>query len=630
MNGRPAMKVALVIMPFAASSRPSLAAGLLKALLSQRGISCECKYFNLTFSSLLGQERYEKMADLFSTCALAGEWIFSQVYYGPSLSSWDAYRQEILEHPLSRLSEESQGIVQDAQQLAPVFLRIVYEACNWSDYDLVGFSSTFEQTMPSLCLARMIRKGHPRVKIAFGGANFEGTMGRALFNLFPEIDFVATGEADASFPRLCENLARGDATVPDGILYRPGEGGGEDAGSRGPVLLDALPVPDYDDFFSVRDRTFPASLPAVVPLEASRGCWWGQKHHCTFCGLNSETMAFRRKDWRRVAEEAALLEARYRPMVLQFSDNILAMDYFKTLLPHWAESASRTPKFFEVKANLTREQVLLLRRAGVLYIQPGIESFSDRTLELMDKGVSGAQNVALLRWSQEIGITVDWNLLFSFPGEDLGDYARIFEVMQKLTHLRAPRSCTPIRLDRFSPNFTRWKEKGFSAVRPLPAYKHVYPLDEDGLREVAYFFDYEHAHSNQVRELSTDIVKLGTAWLASEKEGSGSGTFAVKRHLDGGWILLDSRFNRPKTSYRLDAGEILLLRLADAPIPREALIRRAADLWDGEEQSVERVYASLIEKDALIEIGRKTVALTLLPDDLRQVLPSLEREVCDE
>ncbi len=45
----PVMRVALVVMPFAASKRPSLAAGLLKALLAQRKIGCECKYFNVTF-----------------------------------------------------------------------------------------------------------------------------------------------------------------------------------------------------------------------------------------------------------------------------------------------------------------------------------------------------------------------------------------------------------------------------------------------------------------------------------------------------------------------------------------------------------------------------------------------------
>jgi ribosomal peptide maturation radical SAM protein 1 len=622
------MKVALVVMPFAASDRPSLAAGLLKALLAQRGVSCQCKYFNLSFSSILGSERYKELGDLFSTGMLAGEWIFSQIYFGTSFSSWETYRREVLSRLPWTVPEEGLSLIQDAKQLAPIFLRVVYESCNWSDFDLVGFTSTFEQTMPSMCLARMIRQGHPSVKIAVGGANFEGPMGRVYFDLFPEIDFVSTGEADVSFPLLCENLAQGLAAVPKGILHRRRASGEEDAVATGPISLDLLPVPDYDDFFSVFTKMFPSSRQAIVPLEASRGCWWGEKHHCTFCGLNGETMAFRRKDWRRVAWEAAFLEERYHPEGLQFADNILAIDYFRTLLPYWAESASRTPKFFEVKANLKREQVALLWKAGVVCIQPGIESLADHTLELMDKGVSAVQNIALLRWCQEIGVRVEWNLIFGFPGEGPEVYVRIFEVMQKLTHLRAPTACGPIRMDRFSPNFVRWKEKGFSAIRPMPAYKHVYPLGEEELRELAYFFDYEHAHQGGVVELSEDIRNFGEIWRnRSHQERPGNGMFSVKRHLDGGWILLDNRFNRPKFSYRLNASDLFLLCLADAPTTRESLLRRAASRWSCGEQSVEKAYESLREKEALIEIGARTVALPLLPDELRQALPVFEREV---
>jgi ribosomal peptide maturation radical SAM protein 1 len=615
-------------MPFAASNRPSLAAGLLKALLAQRGLRCECKYFNLTFSSILGREQYERLGDLFPTGVLAGEWIFSQVYFGTSFSSWETYRQEVLNHSLWGVPEEHWSLINDVKRLAPVFLRIAYESCNWADFDLVGFTSTFEQTMSSMCLARMIRQNHPHVKIAIGGANFEGPMGRAYFDLFPEIDFVSTGEADASFPLLCENLARGLPGVPKGILHRQEVGGEEELEAVGPVPLDSLPVPDFDDFFSALARTFPGSRPAVVVLEASRGCWWGEKHHCTFCGLNGENMAFRRKDWHRVAREAKHLEERYSPELLQFTDNIMPIDYFRTLLPHWGKRPGRTPKFFEVKANLKREQVTLLWRAGVVCIQPGIESLADRTLQLMDKGVSAAQNIALLRWCQEIGVMAGWNIIFGFPGEDLDDYARILDTMQKLAHLRAPVACGLIRMDRFSPNFVRWKEKGFTTLRPMPAYKHVFPFNDKVLCEVSYFFDYEHAHLSRVVELSEGIMDFGEVWRErSHQEHPRNGTFAVKRHLDGGWILLDTRFNRPKASYRLNAGDLLLLRLADAPTTRDALIQRAAHLWSDGGQSVEAVYESLQEREALIEIGEKIIALPLLPDELRQAAPSLEKEV---
>jgi magnesium-protoporphyrin IX monomethyl ester (oxidative) cyclase len=60
--------------------------------------------------------------------------------------------------------------------------------------------------------------------------------------------------------------------------------------------LDGLPYPTFDDYFAqLRTTSFAKRvLPALV-METSRGCWWGAKHHCTFCGLNAEGMAFRSK-----------------------------------------------------------------------------------------------------------------------------------------------------------------------------------------------------------------------------------------------------------------------------------------------------------------------------------------------
>ena len=607
------MRVALVVMPFAASDRPSLAAGLLKALLAERGIACDCKYFNLTFCSLLGQESYQRLSSFSFSHVLAGEWIFSQAYFGEALSDWERYDREILGQAIWAVPQEYRDVVRQAKGLAPTLLRLAYESCDWSAYDLVGFTSTFEQTLPSMCLARMIRASHPGIKIAVGGANFEGPMGPPYLDLFPEIDFIATGEADASFPQLCENLAAGVESVPAGILSR---NGGADGSPLPPRSLETLPLPDYDDFFPAFARTFPGAHPAHLMLEASRGCWWGQKHHCTFCGLNGETMAFRRKSWQRVAWEVSELEARYRPSSLIFADNILALEYFSTLLPRWAEEGNGTAKFFEVKANLKREQVALLKRAGILHVQSGIESLSDRTLELMDKGVSAAQNIALLRWCRELGVHAQWNLLFGFPGEDLDDYPRIHELLQKLAHLGAPEVCSLIRMDRFSPNFERWQKKGFLEIRPLPSYRHVYPLDDEGLRSLAYYFDYRHAHSDCAVELARGMIEFGNRWR-ERQTGGATGTFAVRRHLDGGWVLVDTRFNRPGAAERLSAEDLLLLRLADAPTARKALVERAESLSGRTRREISRSYDALVEKEAICQVGEKIVTLPLLPDDLR-------------
>src|SRR5262249_48286245 len=144
----------------------------------------------------------------------------------------------------------------------------------------------------------------------------------------------------------------------------------------------------------------------ALAFEASRGCWWGQKKHCTFCGLNRETMTFRVKSAERVLGTMRRLSSRYTFRHLQAADNILAMSYWKTLLPRLAEerlSSAGKPVsiFFEVKPNLSRAQVKAMADAGVAHVQPGIESLSTHLLELMAKGVTGLQNVYLLKCCAE-------------------------------------------------------------------------------------------------------------------------------------------------------------------------------------------------------------------------------------
>ena len=611
------MKVALVVMPLAAVRRPSLAAGLLQAGLKARGIVCDTKYFNVMLWKMLGARAYQFFCEEAPMTALAGEWAFAQAFLGPRDGAREAYVREVLAHPVWGMAVSDRPHVWELEALAPAFLRVAFESCDWGEYDLVGFTSTFEQTMPSLCLARMIRERFPHVKLAAGGANFEAGMGRRYMECFGFLDYVATGEADASFPLLCESLRDGHGEVPPGFLHRK-EGGVLAAPRReapGRTPLDVLPTPDYSDFFRVMRTSAPELAEGMwLPLEASRGCWWGEHSHCTFCGLNGEAMAFRRKSWRRVADELREVGQRYGAVPVQYTDNILAMDYFKDLLPHWAEAAMPTEKFFEVKSNLKRRQVRLLRRAGVTRVQAGVETLADGTLKVMRKGVSAAQNVALLRWCQELGVDSLWNIIFGFPREDLEDYERTRSLLERMTHLRPPDLCSPIRMDRFSPNHTAWREQGFSRITPMPAYRHVFALPEEMLSELAYYFDYEHPRLDEALARGATLQAFVSRWRKHHERGS-RGELAVKPHWRGGWVLVDSRFNLAPSHERLAPASVALLLACDAPCSREQALLAAAGA-EVPSASLEEELERLLARGFIARVGALLVTLALLPEEL--------------
>jgi ribosomal peptide maturation radical SAM protein 1 len=287
--------------------------------------------------------------------------------------------------------------------------------------------------------------------------------------------------------------------------------------------LDDLPFPDYDEYFERAERLelFPAGHRRQLEIlfESARGCWWGQKHHCTFCGLNGKGIAFRGKSPDRVREELRQAAKRYRTVRFSAVDNIIDMSYLKTFLPKLIEEGADYDLFYELKANLTREQIKLLSDAGVQSVQPGIESLNSHVLKLMSKGITGIRNVNTLRWARYYGINVIWNILYGFPGETAEDYRQQEEIIRRIAHLQPPDATIRIMMERFSPMFSDRASFPVRYMRPRASYGYVYPKRVD-LERVAYTFDYafeEGLPASEFRETRRLVAAWREAWRASRK-----------------------------------------------------------------------------------------------------------------
>jgi ribosomal peptide maturation radical SAM protein 1 len=482
--------VALIVVPFADVERPAIGVSLLKSEVARAGFDCTVHYLNFDLAELIGKQLYTTFSEALPAESLVGEWFFADLVFGDAIPPAEQYAQKIL----ARLADNA--VLADMMRARAVRDRFIEDSVRKiqdSRARIVGFSTTFHQTCCCLAIARRLKQIAEPPVIVFGGANCEGEMGMQMLRSFPWIDHVCTGEGDVAFPALVERTLRsGDVRGIQGILSQ-----GHSVALSTPDLvehLDELPDPDYQDYFA-RLALSDKALQVVpeLPIETARGCWWGAKHHCTFCGLNGATMPFRSKSPERAFDEMCRLSQRWGVIKMNCVDNILDMRYFDSLLPRLASEGPGLEFFYEVKANLNRSQVKLLRAGGVRTIQPGIESFSNEVLKRMDKGCTGWQNIQLLRWCEEEGIQVAWNLLAGFPGESPADYARQAEWLPQLVHLQPPTSCSPIRLDRFSPLYTRADAFGLKRVRPTAAYFYVYPMGTRELSRLASFFDFDYA-----------------------------------------------------------------------------------------------------------------------------------------
>jgi len=612
-------------MPFGALDRQPIGISLLKAALERNGTPCLNRHFMFDFAEFVGAEDYRWIAQELPYVAFAGDWCFTRALYGSPPGGEDAYFSTILKARW-HLADDEIGRIRNICNLVEPFLAHCLTAEDWREYALIGFTSTFEQNIASLALAKRLKSLFPEIPIVFGGANWEGVMGQELHRQFPFVDFAFSGEADESFPRLAKlvlerNTTSGRLAKIPGIVYR---GEGKTVATASPskfTHMDDLPVPDYEDYFRELDgSTVSASVVPGLLLETSRGCWWGAKSHCTFCGLNGGSIAFRSKSAARILEELDYLVDRWRIEQIEVVDNILDMGYFSDLLPELANRDDNLRFFYETKANLKKDQVKLLAKSGVTRIQPGIESMSDHVLQLMRKGTNALRNIQLLKWCREFKVAVDWNILYGFPGETQQDYEQIMALLPAIRFLDPPTACGPIRLDRFSPYFVSPAAYGLVNVRPMASFAFLYPFSQETLNNIAYYFDFEYAKSVEPGNFATRTIEFAAQWKQQPDRGSLDLVESGESHL----TLVDTRNNEYRT-FVLSGMEKAAYYFCDDMRTPSKIREHLQEHFDAASVTKEQVVGfldSLVANQLMVTDGKHYLSLAIMRPSIKKPRPT--------
>ncbi|MEZ5332856.1 MAG: RiPP maturation radical SAM C-methyltransferase [Thermoanaerobaculia bacterium] len=621
-----AARICLVNPPFAAIRTPSLALTQLRSVLQRElgdRVRVEIHYLNLEIATLLGEERY----DLFASEAEGqggglGEWLFSRAAFPEAPSRDEEYFERYL--PAGRPgAPERRRLVLDLRERAERRLAELVEERELHRARVVGMSSMFFQTTACLALARHIKELAPATATVLGGANCESPMGEVLARHADAIDFVVSGPGLVALPILVRQLLDGDGEACQalpGVFSRRNVDTAEAPASIAPELsLDAEVELDYDSFLAALDRSFPGVAPHLL-FETSRGCWWGAKAHCTFCGLNGTTMTHRSMSPERALEQFEAL-FRYWPRCRYFEcvDNLMPHEYLRDVFPRLA-TPDGARIFYEVKASLTAEQLRMLSAAGVRRMQAGIESLATSTLRLMKKGTTAFQNVSFLLGSLRFGIEPVWNLLVGFPGEDEQVYRRLEEHAARLVHLPPPTGVYTVRFDRFSPYHVRPEAFGLE-LRPYDFYALVFPFPEESLDDLAYYFMDHARDAEYLTALLRWLEPMRAAvdrWQEAWRVGPPLLRFAGAQ---GGEILDTRPVARERHADVGAVGRDILEALA-SPADMAGLARR---LGRSADEALADDVRRLDERELLFREGETMLGLVLPAPPAERDEPRLER-----
>ncbi len=548
-------KIALINMPFASVEIPSIALTQLQYVVQQElgaEVHCDIFYLNLDFVNYLGVQLFQMIsASVEANTFGLGDWFFSADAFPDQPDQTDTYLQRHFAEQFAELASIKQLLL-NKRRAVGLFLKSLIDRYRLADYQMVGFTSMFCQNIASFAMARRLKQRRPDMVVLMGGANCETPMGNVIVRQIDEVDFVFSGPGLRSFPRLVRHLLAGERDechrIP-GVLSRqklalhPGR-----LIEIGEELDIEVPLPvNYDGFLATYDRKLhghPFHL--RLPFETSRGCWWGERSHCTFCGLNGATMAYRAMRPATAIELFRDLFERYGSRVEEYEavDNILPREYLTKVLP-FLDPPARTRIFYEVKADLKEHEMEALERAHVTRIQPGIEALSTTTLKLMKKGTTSFQNLRFLLYCQRSNVEPFWNLLVGFPNEPESVYEKYARDIPLLTHLHPPSGVFPVRFDRFSPYHKLANEYGLKLL-PGDFYAMLYPFPAEELADLAYFFRNDDFHAPYLVSTAKwlgPLRELVGRWQAMWR--SGERPDLVLREAAGGATVLDSRSGKP-------------------------------------------------------------------------------------
>lgn len=456
-------------------------------------------------------------------------------------------------------------------------------------------STTFGDLNFDLRLIENVKECDHNIKIICGGSNCDSGYSVRLMRMTDALDAVIcdeTGDITVAYIKNSMN----DAAINRNIRrYVTDRSHIADETYR-LKSLDDLPCPDFDDFFETTKSLGIKSDMITLPYELARGCWWGEEHPCSMCGFFGNQKKYIHKSSAKVISEIGMLVNKYRVTRIRFTDLVNPkMNLLKELLPL---EKMNIRLFWELRPDLSEEQVELLRRIGLTCGQIGIESFSTNELCVIKKGTSGINNINVLRLLSEYKIEVIWNYLYGFTNDEIEWYETILNLMPSLFHLQPP-SIRKIWINRFSELYDESDKE------------QLVPLGED-------FF---HDENNQGYDYFYKVIE-------NEKM---QGTYEALHNMIGKWryafnkhysllvipmgndaIRIERRYGEWNEDYRYEGNKCMMYLFLLKPRTLNECKRIFEDRCD-----VQAIVNEFLEEKTVVFLDNRYVAIACFPTRYR-------------
>jgi radical SAM superfamily enzyme YgiQ (UPF0313 family) len=301
-------------------------------------------------------------------------------------------------------------------------------------YEIAGVTMLTPMYARSIEVVRTIRSAFPKMPIVVGGAH-PTILPEETLQRNPEIDFCVVGEGEGVMLHLVEALQSGRSTADiPGLAYRRGQEVRVNPPSLPVADLDDLPMParhllPMDAYHMTRSRT---KSNQAYTVSVARGC----PFDCAFC-CRIFGRKVRHHSVGRILEEIGILIDRYgaREINLEADTLTLNKSFLKSLCDGLVRSGLSKRIAWTCESRVDTVDEALLRRmkeAGCWQISYGVETGTQRLLDLIHKGITLGRIEQTFALTKRIGITIRAFYMLGLPTETREESLRTISFARRL------------------------------------------------------------------------------------------------------------------------------------------------------------------------------------------------------
>jgi radical SAM superfamily enzyme YgiQ (UPF0313 family) len=370
------------------------------------------------------------------------------------------------------------------------------------DADVFGMSCWTANRRGVRLVSELVKALHPKAHVVVGGPHAT-PLGPELLRHWPTVDVVCVGESDRTFLEIVEHVAAGKvARGIAGTVYRDE--------ARVVTAPERASVANLDDLAS------PHAWFDTHILMTSRGCPWS----CTFCGAETSWgRGFRANSIDYVLEAMASVTARLPVKMIQIKDDTFTTNK-KRVLELCKRMQERKMGFFwscDTRVDLLSDELLReMRLAGCQRLSLGVESGSQRILDLIEKKITTDEILASTELAKKYGIKVRYYMMLGNRGETRESFAETLAFLERARPHEYVFSCLSIypgTKDFHAAEKAGWLDRETYFTGDFQELKTPFDASDDDMRFLNEWF-YANSglrvgHKDGAREYAAILERLG-------------------------------------------------------------------------------------------------------------------------